>query len=168
MEETLPYFEEQIPLMNWILVLVGAFLITIPAVFAAWIGLRQWVPRWAAWMTVVFLCFLLFVMLSTRLWVRVDERGVSYQYMPFHWSPRLLRWTEIKRAYCRVHYAEIEYGNWGIAGNEHDRAYTMPGVYGIQIVLVNRDRVLISVSSPEEVTDVLRYYLLKKKQYEAT
>ena len=166
MDTATPYFEEQILLMNWVIVLVVAILVTIPAVFATWIRLRQWVPKWAVVVVVLFLCFVLFVMISTKLWVRVDERGIAYQYVPFHWSPRLMRWSDIEEAYCRVHYAEIEYGSWGVAGEKSDKAYTMPGVYGIQVVLRSGDRVLVSVSEPSKVGEVLRYYLRRERKYD--
>lgn len=162
--DVVPSFEEEMILLNWMIVLPLAVLIMVPAVLSAWITLRRWVPRWAVVGVTLFIAAMLFLMLSIELRVRINEEGISYQYFPIHWNPHLIRWEEIEFAYCRVHYAGVEYGSWGIAGEENDRAYTMPGVFGIQIVLHNGNRVLISISETKPVQEVLKYYLYKKKE----
>ena len=153
-----PFYEEEIPLLNWIVILPLALLVMIPAIVSAWIELRRWVPRWAIGVTTLLFGGLLFLMMSIKLYVRVDEDGVRYRYFPMQWEKELIPWEEIDIAYCRVHYAEIEYGNWGIAGNEQDKAYTMPGHLGLQLILRDGRRILISISEFEALKRVLRIY----------
>ncbi|MHB1148456.1 MAG: hypothetical protein ACYC01_12785 [Lutibacter sp.] len=49
-----------------------------------------------------------------KLKTRIDEKGIYYQYLPFHFSYRFLPWDTISKCYVRNYNAIFEYGGWGL------------------------------------------------------
>jgi len=94
----------------------------------------------------------LFVELRTT----VDNRGVSFQFFPFHFKARIKTWEEIECAYVRKYSPIGEFGGWGIRytfGN--GAAYNVAGSMGLQLVLKNGKKLLIGTQQPDELGEVL-------------
>ena len=153
-----PIYQEEIRQISRLFVILATTFLLVPLSIAAWISLRHRISRWGFVLAGLLEAFCVWVMLSLGLSVRLDPAGVSYHYRPFQWEPTTIPWTEIKKAYCRIHAANLEYGDWGIAGTEEDKAYTLPGVVGLQLVLHDGRRVLISITHITEAQQTLKYY----------
>ncbi len=107
------------------------------------------------------LVFVLFF--SLKLKTRIDEVGIYYRFVPFHFSDRLIRWDEIQEAYVRKYDAISEYGGWGFKGGRlwkksKGKAFNVSGDKGIQLVLKNKKKVLIGTKKENEAKMVLQKY----------
>jgi hypothetical protein len=55
-----------------------------------------------------------------------------------------------------------EFGGWGIQGKKYNKAYTISGKYGIQIVLKNGNKVLIGSQKPNSLAQAIEKNLKNK------
>ena len=96
-----------------------------------------------------------------KLKTRIDEKGIHYQFFPFHRKLKLILWTEIKSANIRKYDALSEYGGWGLKGGfsrKRGRAINVKGDIGIQLELKNSKKLLIGTQKGTEVNQVLKTY----------
>lgn len=98
-----------------------------------------------------------------KLKTRIDEKGIHYQFFPFHFSARLINWTELKSANTRIYHAITEYGGWGLKTSFLSRkkkgiAYSVSGDVGIQLVCKNGKKILIGTQLLNEANAVLHTY----------
>ena len=98
-----------------------------------------------------------------KLKTRIDEKGIHFQFFPFHFKTRTITWSELKSAKSRKYDAITEYGGWGLKSSFLSRkrkgiAYTVSGDLGIQLVTVNDKKILIGTQKKNEVSAVLKTY----------
>tara|TARA_B100000787_G_C16160947_1_gene281372 strand:- start:738 stop:1241 length:504 start_codon:yes stop_codon:yes gene_type:complete len=98
-----------------------------------------------------------------KLTTRIDEKGIHYQFFPFHFSLKKITWSEINTAEVRSYDPIGEYGGWGIKGGSlwkksKGKAINVSGDIGIQIVLKNNKKLLIGTQKETEVKRVLATY----------
>lgn len=98
-----------------------------------------------------------------KLTTRIDEKGIHYQFFPFHFSMKLISWKEITKAGIRTYYPISEFGGWGLRGGfffnkGKEKAVNVSGNIGIQLVLKNREKLLIGTQKKEEAKRVLKTY----------
>jgi hypothetical protein len=86
--------------------------------------------------------------------IRTD--GIYVRFPPFQSSFSRYEWGNILDIYIREFDAIPEYGGWGIRFSPMGRGFILPGHTGIQIVLQDKSRILISTRMPEEVAEVLK------------
>ncbi len=60
----------------------------------------------------VSVAFIFFFKLTTR----IDEKGIHYQFFPFHFKLKKIAWSEITSATVRTYDPIGEYGGWGLKG----------------------------------------------------
>ncbi len=90
--------------------------------------------------------------LAARLETRIDRKGISYRFFPFHRSWREIEWKMISRAYVRQYKPISEFGGWGVRyGSGSSKAYNVSGNHGLQIELKNGKKILIGTIQPEEI-----------------
>jgi len=99
---------------------------------------------------------LIFVRLNI-LQTEISEKGINYQYKPYHGNERTISWEEIDKCYVRVYSPIKEFGGWGLRVSLKDggRALNVAGSTGIQLELKNGDRLLLGTQKPEEAKRVL-------------
>ena len=107
----------------------------------------------------VSIAFVFFLKLKTK----IDEIGVHYQFFPFHFSMKTIRWQEIKKANIRTYDPIGEYGGWGLKGGalwnkSKGKAITISGDIGIQLELKNNKKLLIGTQKKEDAFRVLEVY----------
>lgn len=102
------------------------------------------------------ICLVGSVLLAFRLITQVRTDGIYVRYAPL--QPRFIHyaWSDIREVYLRRYNALPEYGGWGLRMGPCGGGYIVPGEWGIQLVLQNGNKVLISTNRAEEVTEVLR------------
>lgn len=98
-----------------------------------------------------------------KLTTRIDEKGIYYQFFPFHLKFKFIPWTEIDTAKVRTYNPIGEYGGWGLKGSifwkkSKGKAISISGDIGVQIVLKNGKKLLIGTQKKEEAIAVLKTY----------
>ena len=116
---------------------------------------------------IISIFFIYGLLFSLKLKTRIDEQGISYRFLPFHFSNRQLSWKEIEDAYVRKYDPITEYGGWGIKGGKlwnksKGIAYNVKGDIGIQLILKNNKKILIGTQKEQEAQKVLLTYLKNK------
>ncbi|MFQ3296047.1 MAG: hypothetical protein ACI921_000009 [Polaribacter sp.] len=107
----------------------------------------------------VSIAFIFFFKLRTN----IDEKGIQYQFSPFHLKMKLIKWEEIKKAQVRTYDPISEYGGWGLKGGsfwnkEKGKCVNISGDIGIQIEFKNGKKLLIGTQKKEEAKHVLKTY----------
>jgi hypothetical protein len=108
--------------------------------------------------------FIYGIILSMKLTFRIDENGIYYRFIPFHFSDRFLPWNEISKAYVRKYNAIYEYGGWGLRMGffrKRGSAINVSGNMGLQLELKNGKKLLIGTQKEAEVERVLKTYQSK-------
>jgi hypothetical protein len=108
---------------------------------------------------VILFAFALFNFFKLR--TRIDEKGVYYQYLPFHFSYRFLPWNSIAKCYVRNYNAIFEYGGWGLKFSfrkKRGKSFTVKGNVGLQLLLTNGKHLLIGTQKREEIQRTIDTY----------
>lgn len=103
----------------------------------------------------------LLLLYSIKLKTIIDEIGVHYQFIPFHFSKRLIRWNEIERCYVRTYSSIKEFGGWGYRvsfNKKNGRAYNIKGDIGIQLEPKSGKKLLIGTQKEEEAERIIQRY----------
>lgn len=96
-----------------------------------------------------------------KLKTRIDEKGVYYQYLPFHFTYRFLPWDAIAKCYVRNYNAIFEYGGWGLKFSftkRRGKSFTVKGAIGLQLELLNGKKILIGTQKKEEIQRTIETY----------
>ncbi|NEW79363.1 MAG: hypothetical protein GZ086_08055 [Gelidibacter sp.] len=96
-----------------------------------------------------------------KLKTRIDEKGVYYQFLPFHFSYRFLPWNTISKCYVRNYDAIFEYGGWGLKFSfrkKRGKSFTVKGNIGLQLLLTNGKLLLIGTQKREEIQRTIDTY----------
>jgi hypothetical protein len=125
-------------------------------------GLDSLTDQWLSLLAMSVLLFLIVgLLLLIQLKTTVDEEGVHYQFIPFHFKQKTILWQDIKSAEVRKYAPLKEYGGWGIKGySNKNKAYNVKGNLGLQVVLKNGNKILFGTQKDEE----LKAFLKTKKQ----
>jgi len=100
---------------------------------------------------------------SLKLKTRIDETGVHFKFVPFHFKSRVIHWSDIEKGYVRNYDAISEFGGWGMKGGQLWRksngvAYNVKGDIGLQLELKNGKKILIGTQKQDEMKRVLQTY----------
>ena len=107
----------------------------------------------------VSIAFIFFFKLKTR----IDEKGIHYQFSPFHLKMKLIKWEVIKKVQVRTYDPISEYGGWGLKGGsfwnkEKGKCVNISGDIGIQVEFKNGKKLLIGTQKKEKAKHVLKTY----------
>jgi hypothetical protein len=87
----------------------------------------------------------------SQLITEVRDDGIYIRFSPFHMTFRRIAFTEVKQCKVRTYNPIREYGGWGIRVRRKGKAYNVSGDRGVQIELLNGDRLLIGSQRAEEL-----------------
>jgi len=107
------------------------------------------------------LLIVLLLILSIKLKTRIDEKGIYYQFFPFHFNLKLISWKEIEKCYIGKYNGPTEYGGWGFRVSyfrKNRKAFTTKGNQGLQLKLTNGKKILIGTQKKSELQRVLNTY----------
>ena len=101
-----------------------------------------------------------------KLITRIDEKGIHYQFFPFHFKNKIISWQEINSAYVRTYDPIGEYGGWGLKGGflwnkSKGTAINVSGDIGIQLELKKGKKILIGTQKKQEAKNALQTYINK-------
>ncbi len=109
----------------------------------------------------IFPILILFYYLKLR--TEIDESGIKFQFLPFHFSAKKIAWTDIQNCYVRTYNPIMEYGGWGYRTSlGKGRAFNIKGNKGIQIELKSGKKILIGTQKQEQAKKVIALYLKEK------
>ena len=107
---------------------------------------------------------ILFLFLTARLETEINENGIYYKFIPFHFKRYKIDWTDVEKAIVRKYKPISEFGGWGIRiWLGYGKAYNVSGNKGLQIELKNGKRLLIGTQKPEEIEYILQQLANNKK-----
>jgi hypothetical protein len=107
---------------------------------------------------VVFSALLLAFLFMIKLQTRIDETGIHYKFSPFHLKYTTITWYHVSDAYMRQYEPLYEFAGWGIRGIEKNKALSVSGKYGLQLVLRNGNKLIIGTLKPVEIKAIAQYY----------
>ncbi|UBZ11110.1 hypothetical protein LDL79_03075 [Leeuwenhoekiella palythoae] len=94
-----------------------------------------------------------------KLETTIDEKGITYRFVPFHIKSRFKAWSEIKSAKIRKYNPIREYGGWGYRISFTKRkALTTKGRKGLQLVFNDGNELLLGTQYPEKIDALLTHY----------
>jgi hypothetical protein len=111
--------------------------------------------------------FLLTVLIFLiKLTTKIDEKGIQYQFYPFHLSMKEISWSEISKVGVRTYLPISEFGGWGLRGGfffnkGKEKAINISGDIGIQLILKNGKKLLIGTQKENDAKSVLETYKSK-------
>ena len=156
--------EEQRFTQTWLIALMG-FSALVPAV----IVIISYLKDKNSFSTTQLLLTLSVVILAPclififKLTTRIDEKGIHYQFFPFHLKPKTIIWEAIDSATIRTYDAITEYGGWGLKGGtlwnkRKGTAINVSGNKGIQLQLKNGKKLLIGTQKAQQAQETIKYY----------
>ncbi|MET6991839.1 DUF6141 family protein [Sediminicola arcticus] len=111
-------------------------------------------------LVVIFVLVLTILLLFLiQLKTEIDERGVHYRFIPFHFKNKTITWGDIKECYVRTYSPIMEYGGWGYRLTfKNGKAFNVSGNEGIQLVLKSGKKILIGTQKESEAMVVITKY----------
>lgn len=99
-----------------------------------------------------------------KLITRIDEKGIHYQFFPFHLSLKTIPWENIQKAEVKKYDAITDFGGWGLKGGllwktGKGKSITVSGDVGIQLLLKNNTKLLIGTLKEVQAKNVLITYI---------
>ena len=86
-----------------------------------------------------------------RLITEVRDDGIYIRFIPFHRTSHRIAFTEMKQYEVRTYHPIREYGGHGIRYGSNGKAYNVSGDRGVQIELLNGERLLIGSQRADEL-----------------
>jgi hypothetical protein len=98
-----------------------------------------------------------------KLKTRIDDKGIHYQFAPFHFKLKVVAWNAIEKATVRTYDSIREYGGWGLKGGflwskEKGKCVNISGNIGLQLIFKNGEKLLIGTQQKDAVESVLKRY----------
>lgn len=118
------------------------------------------------WITMATIIPVLILFYIFKLHTEIDEIGVHYQFLPFHFSKKTVRWADVEKCYVRTYSPIREYGGWGFRTSlgKNGKAYNVKGNKGIQLKLKNGDKILIGTQKAEDAQGVINRKFTKNER----
>lgn len=92
---------------------------------------------------------------SSKLVIEVRSDGLYMRLSPFHLSFRRIALDELGRYEVQSYSPIKEYGGWGIRYGLRGKAYNVSGNRGVQLELLDGNRILIGSQKPEELAKAI-------------
>jgi len=125
----------------WILIIGAALVITFTS---------------KSMFTSILMALMILLFYSMNLKTNISNEGITYRYIPFHFSNHLIKWADIKEAYVREYKPMSEYGGWGLRYGRKGTAYNVKGNMGLQLILKDGKKILIGTQKAEELEQFLQ------------
>jgi hypothetical protein len=84
---------------------------------------------------------------------RIDAKGITYRFYPFHFRDHFIPWSDVSSAEVVQYRALRDFGGWGIRWGQMGKAYTTSGEWGLQLILKDGYRVMIGTQRREEMRE---------------
>jgi hypothetical protein len=88
-----------------------------------------------------------------RLVVTVTDETIDIHYRPL--TRRTIQIADVAHIEARTYSPLREYGGWGIRGWGSNRAYNVSGDHGVELTLVNGQKVMIGSQRTDALADAI-------------
>ncbi|WBX73107.1 hypothetical protein PG913_09465 [Tenacibaculum pacificus] len=147
-------------------------LITLSSIIAILLISKDWIntvdksitANSSSLVGIISIIALHFLIYTACLKTKINDIGISYKFIPFHFTERKILWKDIDEIYIRKYNPILEYGGWGLRftfNKNKGNALNISGDIGIQIVLKNGKKLLIGTQKEDDITRVLNNYQKK-------
>ncbi|MEB8330466.1 hypothetical protein OO009_13970 [Flavobacteriaceae bacterium KMM 6897] len=145
--------------------LLAFLLFSLYKWFVAKVAVGNVLPDDSIGQLVVILVLVLTLMLFHLLQLKteIDERGIHYRFLPFHFKDKTISWEDIRKCHVRTYRPIMEYGGWGYRITiKNGKAFNVSGNKGIQLVLNSGKKILIGTQKEAEASLAIKRYLKKE------
>lgn len=145
------------------LLLVALVLLYGYSAWSQWVLGEPWgnnpSPDWLMALILLLLLATAILVFTLRLDTELCEKGIRYRLFPLQRSFREIPWTAIQQAGVRKYRPIAEYGGWGIRGlpKSKNRAVSLRGEYGIQLVFKDGRKLLIGTARELEMKQAIEH-----------
>ncbi|MFY7848040.1 MAG: DUF6141 family protein [Bacteroidia bacterium] len=145
------------------LLMIALILLYGRAAWSQWILGEPWgnnpSPDWLMALILLLLLATAILMFTLRLDSELSEKGIRYRLFPLQRSFREIPWSAVQQAGVRKYRPIAEYGGWGIRGlpKSKNRAVSLRGDYGIQLVLKDGRKLLIGTARELEMKQAIEH-----------
>jgi len=112
----------------------------------------------------VLLSIVLVYYLSLRLFLKVDEKGIKYQFYPWHSSKHRIKWEEVEDCEVIKTSPDAAMSGWTV-NFEPEKRFSVTGRRsGLKLELKNGEHIFLGTRHPEELSRTLQHLngVLKK------
>lgn len=155
------FFEEHQRFTHWPFVI----LMLSVNLFFIWVGISQLVlgkpwgnnpmSNFGLVLLIVFVLLFTLWFFFLRLDTIIDKDGIYVRFFLFHFRFKFYSWDEIEMAEVKKYRPVYSFGGWGIRAGFKSTAYTVSGVYGLELKLKNGKKLLIGTQKADELTKFL-------------
>lgn len=95
---------------------------------------------------------------SIKLRIKINQKGIHYQFFPFHLKSRMIKMENIQ-AFNAIKYSPMkDYGGWGIkySISQKSWAYNVSGNMGVKITLKKEGDILFGSQKYKEFEEALK------------
>lgn len=105
---------------------------------------------------VLMLAIVLGYFLSLRLFLKVDEKGIKYQFYPWHAGKHRIRWDEVRD--CEVVNASRDAvsSGWTVSFEAEKRFSVTGRRAGLKLDLKNGEQIFLGTRQPEQLKNTLQ------------
>ncbi|WP_189663039.1 hypothetical protein [Polaribacter sp. IC073] len=156
--------EEQRFTQTWLIIILAvSIIVPITVVIKKYLEVDSNLSTTKFVLTLIGILVSVAIVFSFKLITRIDEKGIHYQFFPFHFSLKTISWNEISKAGVRTYLPISEFGGWGLRGGfffnkGKEKAVNVSGDIGIQLILKNGEKLLIGTQKKQEAAHVLKTY----------
>lgn len=90
-------------------------------------------------------------LLSFRLKLRIDDKGVHYNFPPLINKLRTIPKSNIQEIKVIKYNPISDFGGWGLKGNSTTKAYSIIGNMGLLIDLGEKKKIMIGIQKDKEL-----------------
>ena len=101
-----------------------------------------------------FILPLIFYLFELR--IKVSNKGLHYQFFPFHFKSHTIDIEDIERIKAMEYSPLKEYGGWGIKYGFKGKAYNVSGNKGVKIFLKNGLNIMFGSQKHNELAKALK------------
>ena len=91
-----------------------------------------------------------------QLRMKVNEKGLHYQFFPFHLKSHTINKEDIKKIKAMEYSPLKEYGGWGIRYGFKGKAYNVSGNKGVKVFLTNGTNIMFGSQQFKELEKSLK------------
>lgn len=115
-------------------------------------------PNWGYIPLLILLLGLDLMFWKANLTTTYNAKGISYRFVPFHFSNRSILWKDVDQITIRKYSPIKEYGGWGLRGFGKNRAFNVSGNIGVQIHLKDGHKILFGTQDWKAIAEVLELH----------
>ena len=107
--------------------------------------------------TAVTTMVLTIAIINFRLDTIIKQDGIYVRFFPIHLKFKHYKWDRLSKLFVRQYSPIKEYGGWGVRLSlfGHGTAYNITGDKGLQLIFLDKKKLLIGTDKPDELTETL-------------